>query len=1510
MTDPTQHHGVSGLDVAIIGMAGRFPSADNVDALWENLCNGVEAVTRYDDDALAALHVPHELIADPDYVKAGVRLDGVDRFDAAFFGYTPRDAERIDPQHRIFLECAWHALEHAGYDPYRYNGLVGVYAGSGANVYLMRNLLRGGDLEQGTGVAELLGLMSGNMPDALATRVAYKLNLRGPAVTVQTACSTSLMAVHTACQALLGHECDMALAGGVSLNLLQNGGYRYQAGAIFSPDGHCRAFDAKAAGTLQGSGAALVVLKRLADAVRDGDIIHAVIKGSAANNDGSEKVGFTAPSVNGQAAVIRAAQEVADVSADSIGYVEAHGTGTTLGDPIEVAALTQAFRASTARTQYCAIGSVKTNIGHLDAAAGVTGLIKATLALKRRTLPPSLNYETPNPQIDFANSPFYVNTVCKPWETDGAVRRAGVSSFGIGGTNVHVILEEAPPHMAADIAAAQPPATALHLLPVSARTGSALKAVMQNLGDALERAHDVTLHDVAHTLRAGRRHMPHRAAVLARSTAAAADALLYRDAATIVEGQILSERPSVAFLFPGQGAQHVGMGKALYDSEPVFRDCIDRCSALLRPHLALDLRDLLFPTADQAVAAAERLAQTAMTQPALFVVEYAMAQWWQHQGIQPDAMLGHSIGEYTAACVAGVFTLEDGLSIVAARGRLLQSMPPGAMLAISLPEKELRAHRYAGCDLAAVNADDLCVLSGPADAIERAEQDLLSRGIGARRLHVSHAFHSAMVEPMLARFEALLATVPLRAPAIPFLSNVTGCWITDDQATSPAYWANHVRSTVRFADGLGVLLEKSDRAVLEVGPGDTLTGLARRHAGVAGRPATASQCHPQRAASNGEQPARCLAQLWVAGVDVQALRGKGAGRRVPLPGYPFERERYWVERAANAHGADRHRDVTPTDDVQRWMYAPVWKRERLDPRQVDAPVTETACVLVVGDAQDLVDAVGKALRASGRSVVRVCAGRQFAVMADSSYTVRMEESADIEALLASVESRLGPVSEVCHMWSTDPATVIPDPHASITKGFFSVLAITRALGKGAHRPVVLTLVSTGLEDVIGTELLFEERAMLYGPLKVIPQEYPHIACRLVDVVPPTTRESASRVAQQIVKEMEDGDRTRVVAYRGAHRWVKTYDRVAGKTAVVQRFRKHGVYLITGGLGGMGLAFATYLAQHWQARLVLLARSSLRAPSTAVADLERLGAKVLVIQADVADEAQLRDALKSIERDVGPLNGVVHAAGIAGGGLIASSTPAQADKVFAAKVRGTKKLLSLLADKPVDFIVLCSSLAGVAGGIGKVDYAAANAYMDAAAMRAQRDDRRVISIAWDGWRGVGMAARTDMPEGAGIDPSSGVLAFTHIVNGMGAPQIVVCPDDLNARLNMDVTAMLEFAQSSVPASRALSSRSRPELDVVFVEPCGELETGLASIWTDLTGVSPVGVHDSLFDLGGDSLLAIRVLAKVRAEYGIAIDPTEFFKDPTISELAAVVESRLIDEIELECDASSAEGSANE
>ncbi|HEY6801977.1 MAG TPA: MupA/Atu3671 family FMN-dependent luciferase-like monooxygenase [Pyrinomonadaceae bacterium] len=863
---------MSEFDIAIVGLAGRFPRARDIEEFWERLRAGEELISFFSDEDLLRRGVDRNSLDDPNYVKAEAVLDGVELFDAAFFGFTAREAETLDPQHRLFLEESWNALENAGYNSETYNGRVGVFAGESLNSYFLHNLYPNRKLLESLGASQTI---IGNDRDYLATQVSFRMNLKGPSFSVQTACSTSLVAVHLGCQSLLNHECDLALAGGVSIGVPQGIGSHHQEGGIISPDGHCRAFDARARGTVKGSGLGVVVLKRLADALDDRDNIRAVIKGSAINNDGAVKVGYTAPAVAGQASVIEETFALASIEPETIGYVEAHGTGTVLGDPIEIAALTNAFNTET--RHFCAIGSVKTNIGHLDAAAGVAGLIKTILALEHKEIPPSLHFEQPNPNIDFANSPFFVNTELRSWSAGETPRRAGVSSFGIGGTNAHVLLEEAPASMSSK-------SVGPYLLVLSARTQSALDQATKNLARHLERNSDINLADVAYTLSVGRRAFEHRLALVCRDREDAIAKLIssHRSQATQY-----SNRP-VAFMFPGQGAQYVDMGRELYEREQVFREELDHCAELLHASLGVDLREIIYAKDLSPEDAAVRLADTRFAQPALFCVEYALAKLWSTWGVVPRAMLGHSIGEYVAACLAGVFSPADALKLVAARGEIMARQPRGAMLAVSLGPNEVEKLLSEQVSLAAINSPSLCVLSGTSDAVDKLDQQLSAEGVISRRLHTSHAFHSAMMEPAMAEFAAVVAKVKLHPPQKPYLSNVTGTWITDEQAIDPQYWSRHLREAVQFSAGVAKLLDDPALVLLEVGPGQTLSTLAAQHSS-----------ESIALASLRPSLLKTVRQLWVAGVEIDWTQFYTDQRRVPLPTYPFERRRYWIDPPSN-----------------------------------------------------------------------------------------------------------------------------------------------------------------------------------------------------------------------------------------------------------------------------------------------------------------------------------------------------------------------------------------------------------------------------------------------------------------------------------------------------------------------------------------------------------------------------------------------------------------------------------
>lgn len=899
MTNKTIDNDING--VAIIGIAGRFPGARSIDELWQNLCRGKESITYFNDDDLDN-SIDSTLKASPHYVKARGIFDGIDKFDPLFFGMTPREAEIMDPQQRIFLEIAWEAFENAGYTPESCKGLTGVFAGTGFNTYYPNNILTNPD------IVEIVGrhhVELGNSPDYLATRVSFKFNLKGPSISIYTGCSTSLVAICQAFDYLMSFQCDTALAGGIFITCPPNSGYLYQEGEMFSIDGHTRPFDVRATGTVFSCGAGAVVLKRLEDAIDDGDFIYAVIRGTAVNNDGSDKISFTAPSVKGQVAMMAMALANAGVNAEKISYIETHGTGTPLGDPIEIEALSQAFRADTQKKRFCAIGSLKGNIGHLDAAAGVAGLIKTALALHHKTIPPSINFETPNPQIDFENSPFYVNTGCIPWDTGYDKRRAGVSSLGVGGTNAHVILEESPD------SGESAPSNQWHLLKISARSKKTLEKITANLAKHLETHDSLDLGNIAFTLQTGRKDFYHRRIAVCRDLHDAIEILRKKDPGMILDAEQEPIPSDVVFMFSGQGVQYPGMGLDLYRSEPVFREYIDRCSKILEPHLNFDLRALLYPDTDNMGQAADQLKQTYVTQPALFTIEYALANLWISWGIIPDIMVGHSIGEYVAACLAGVFPLEDALHLVAARGRLIQQLPPGAMLAVFLSEQEIGEYLNSKISLSVINGPSICVLSGEENEINNLEKTLRTKGTHCTRLHTSHAFHSHMMEPILTPFENFIKQIRMEPPKITFISNVTGKGITSEEAISPAYWVRHLRNTVRFSECLSTLFQSPGRIFLEVGPGNTLTSLAKQHPSRLENHRTVSSIrHPQDAISDRAFILRSAGELWLYGknLDWPKLNSEQQRKRVPLPTYPFDEQRYWIK-------AGHHKYAGPTGDL-------------------------------------------------------------------------------------------------------------------------------------------------------------------------------------------------------------------------------------------------------------------------------------------------------------------------------------------------------------------------------------------------------------------------------------------------------------------------------------------------------------------------------------------------------------------------------------------------------------------
>ena len=892
-------------DIAVISMAGRFPGADSVEQFWQNLEQGIESVTFFTQEQLLQSGVDAALLENPNFVGAEGVLQDVDKFDAEFFGFSPREAELLDPQHRIFLETIWELLERAGYSSDQLKEVIGVYTGAGASSYLARNLLTHPEFVRDVGSFKV-SLSTGQ--DFVATRASFKLGLTGPSINVNTLCSSSAVAVHYAREALLAYQCDIAVAGGVTISNSREDALFYQEGGIGSFDGHCRAFDARAAGTVAGNGIALVALRRMEDALRDGDQILGVLRGSAINNDGGDKSSYTAPSPEGQARAITEALEVAGVNPETISYVETHGTGTNLGDPIEVAGLTRAYRRYTDKKHFCGIGSVKTNIGHLVSAGGVASMIKTIMGLQHRKIPASLNFEKPNPKIDFANSPFYVVDKIRTWlPTGGNILRAGVSSFGIGGTNAHLILEEAPQLARASAG------RSVHNIVLSAKTATALQAMKKNLLAHLRNNLQLDISDVAFTLQMGRRNFEHRFA----ATVSSVDELINKISG--VDTQYCSEtiqkhtERDICFMFPGQGSQYVNMGKPLYETEPVFKKYVDTCADFLKPLINADLRNLLYPVAGQEDSAEQQLRQTAYSQLSLFVTEYALAQLWISWNIKPAQMIGHSIGEYVAACIAGVFSLEDALKIVVKRGALMAQMPVGTMVSVPLSEQAIPPYLRDGIWHSVQNSPGLQVLSGNEESVAALIAQLEKDQIVATRLHTSHAFHSGMMEQAITPFTEFLSNIKFSAPKLKFISNVSGDW-AGDEVTTPAYWARHLRATVRFSAGITTLLaEDAHQFFLEVGPGHTLASLVKaQHISLS--QVSSSLPHSRNSDQALWANNAALAALWLAGnrVNWTPLYDKQQRSRLCLPTYPFERKRYWIEAAP--YGSRQFRpDVVITD---------------------------------------------------------------------------------------------------------------------------------------------------------------------------------------------------------------------------------------------------------------------------------------------------------------------------------------------------------------------------------------------------------------------------------------------------------------------------------------------------------------------------------------------------------------------------------------------------------------------
>ncbi|MBC8946245.1 type I polyketide synthase [Xenorhabdus indica] len=1636
-----------GFEIAIIGMAGQFPGANDIEQFWQNIAAGVESIRPLSDAELDAEGISMEARSRADFIRNASVLDHPEDFDAEFFGYSPREAQAIDPQQRLFLETSWLALENAGYTPEKFPGVIGVYASSSGSSYLLHYLLN-----YPTVMRRFLSdmLLFGNNNDLLSTRVSYKLNLRGPSFTIGSACSSSMVALHYACQSLLAGECDIALGGGVHIGFPSHSGYHFDGSGILSHDGHCRTFDAEASGTLGGDGVGVLVLKRLQDALDSGDHIYAIIKGSAVNNDGAEKIGFTAPSVAGQTAVLRRALLAADVPAESISYIEAHGTATHLGDPMEMKALLNAYDQQAVRLQEqlaqeqltnelltdqirCAVASVKANLGHVDSAAGVTGVMKVAQMLTHRYLPPAVNFTRLNPEINLTGSRFYIPIKGEEWQSR-SVRRAGVSSFGIGGTNAHMILQEAP------CVPSSGPAHSQQLLCFSAKTPAALRANMLKFRQWLEKSPQLPLADIAYTLHIGRHEMDYRHSLVChdhKSAVAALDNYLSQTAQeNAVQDTVRTVSSSVVFMFSGQGAQYSGMMKGYYEQEPQFKTTVDKCAVILLPLLGRDIRTLIFDSAERDETSA--LYQTRYTQPALFVVEYALSQLLMEWGLRPTACIGHSIGEYVAACLAGVFTLEDALKIVVRRAGLMNQMPAGKMLAVGLDAKTLQGYLSEGVTLSAYNAPELCVVSGETDAILALEGRLAEEtenSIEVRALHTSHAFHSAMMDGCLEPFRQAFDGVSLSAPRLPFISCVTGTWITAEQATSPDYWVRQLREPVSFSQGIACLLsqqmapakvqsQKSSSpktpVLLEVGPGSTLAGLAKiQSTGISAYQRVLSSTRGiKQDIQDRQYLLNILGQLWQQGISVDwaAFYRQQKRHRLPLPGYVFQHQRYSLDTLVdddsyrNPLHADQSVPANGRLPLEQWSHQVRWK-------QMTVPVLDHVSLngqvfLIFMDRAGIGKRLTTALTQLGGEVWRVIQGKHFHTDTTSrQVTINPQHSEDYQALADLLKQQKVRVNNIIHAWS-----ITRSPSIALKTAFTnyeSLLHIARqfavdsvssdsfltdsfstdgmetkdglqadiletdvlktdALRTSPSSPLRINILSNRLHVITEHDCNDPAKALLIGPCRVIPKEFEQVQCKSIDIALPATRWSLpllnpihsnaimSTLLAEILRQPEgqnteqQNEQDNIVALRGRHRYVPLIETVTLPVASPPLFRQGGHYLITGGFGGIGATIATHLASRYQPHLIFISRSELP-PENAWSDwlknhdadnkrsrhirllqqLQQMGASVSVIAADLADAARVGKALTDVVLQHGQIHGIFHCAGIADGGLIQNRRLEDSLQVFQSKVVGTQVLDNWFKRQPLDFFVLCSSLASTVGSMGQVAYCAANAFEDAYALsRHQRclskensgkkNHTRYLAIGWDSWREVGMAVdslrqwyQDDEEQESikhGILPEEGCQLLESLLahgdsvyaistRGLPLPDIDHGSEE-NTAAGQDPNVVKTSSWQSDAASTQKSSTQksvtqktneqklypRPVLSVDYQPPRNQTEEIIADIWQEKMGIGPLGVFDDFFELNGHSLMAVQIIAKIKQRLQVTFPVGFIYEHSTIEQLAEQVNLR--------------------
>lgn len=1478
-------------DIAIIGISGKFPKSNNIEEFWTNLIKGNELFKHYSDEELSNLGIAKNHIKNPNYIKVESRIDNPETFDFSFFGYTPDEAALMDPQIRLFHEHTWLALEDAGYNSFSYDGKIGLFASASDNLNWRMNVI----LSNNDNVSPYF-LNQVSNKNFLSTLVSYKLNLKGPSYFIDTACSSSLSAVHLACRNLLLRECNMAVAGGVSLSTTTNIGYHFKEGLINSKDGHCRAFDSKSSGTISGEGIGIVILKRLSDAIDSGDNIYAIIKSSAVNNDGKNKIGYTAPSIGGQVDCIKTALSAAKISPSSISYIETHGTGTKLGDAIEIEALNNVFEKY--KNDECTIGAVKNNLGHLDAAAGITGLIKTTLALKHRIIPPTINYSQPNPEVNFKNGPFKVNTKLIEWKSTNQNRlRAGVSSFGIGGTNAHVILEENK--IIKDINHARN----YKLLRFSARSLRSLESYSSDFLNYLKNNKGLNISDVAYTLQKGRKNFEYRKFLVCENSNDAISQLKEKNTSKIKSEKLVTKN-AIVFMFPGQGSQYFNMCYDIYKEEPFFRSIMDEGFEVLKNLTGENYREILYQESNKTHLKIEKVNETIYAQPLLFLTEYSFARLLMNWGIIPDYIIGHSIGEYSAACLSGVFSYKEALTLIYNRATLINSIEKGSMLAVSASKTVILPYLTDELSLAAINSPEMTVISGTLMGIKELIKKLKAKKIAHIKLAASHAFHSSMIDAINNEFKKELKKIHYSDMKIPIVSNLSGEFVSNKQMRSGKYWIEHLRNTVDFSSGIKFLLKKKNTLFIEVGPGRTLTNLVKQN----NQPKSLNiktintiRSHNYFINDN-RKLLLALGELWTGGFDInwdEYYRNE-IRHRVSAPTYCFDEHIFPVrvdpiEQFKNINFKRNIRDVRSISD---WFYLPLWKKSFIS-NKIEA-TNSSEIFLIFSDKNKLSLELTEKLLAEGKKVIVAHKGNSFKKHGDFSYEINPLENNDYKLLHDKIVNKIKFIDQIIYCWGLSDSEVDIDKYdfesrfTVINSVFFSLLWIYQNFNIQKYEKYIKIILLSNLNH----EILYDEQlnynvATASSLLTISAQENPNIFACQIDV---NIEDEYYNLSSKILDELLYNDVNSMVGYRGGQRYTREYDNIklplfTNKSKV----KNQGTYIITGGLGKVGLAFTEYLIEKYNTNVIILGRTKLPNKSNwddtinnkkgnlkiieKIKVLKQYTNNVIYQECDISNYDALLKIVKCTEEKFNKIDGIIHAAGVTDRNtfkIIENINEKIVKDQFIPKMNGLINLYRIFNSKEIDFVWITSSLSSIIGGLTYTPYAAANGFMDSFVNSKKNEIPNWYCINLD-------AISKENINAIGLEDLMEIFERSFSV-GNNSQLIISVRDLLSEKEIQDQRSIKSVVTGSI-------SSDRPDLIVKYKKPTTAIEKTLQKIWQDFFRMEKIGIQDDFFDLGGDSLKAITILKRISKTFKIEIEIYSFYDKPNIVNMAKEIDSIL-------------------